>query len=175
MNLLLFLPAMKLIKNYSRKLLIKRAGEVKRVVRICSPEKVRKAGILWTEPDTKAFNFLQDFFRSKSAIVRNICYSSLKESSESNMLVKKDINWLGFPKNSAIETFIKTDFDLLINVATIPCFALDVIAAMSVASFKMGWDMGGYGFYDLTINVSKNPDSLYLAEQQLFYLKSLKN
>jgi hypothetical protein len=39
----------------------------------------------------------------------------------------------------------------------------------------MGWDLNGNGFYDLTVNVSKNPDSLYLAEQQLFYLKSLKS
>jgi len=154
--------------------LLKRSAEVKRTIRICSSDQVKKVGILWQENDIRAFNYLQEYFRSKSAIVRNICYSTVKETSESNVLIKKDINWLGFPHSGAVETFIKTDFDLLINVSTVPCFPIDVIAALSVASFKMGWDLNGYGFYDLTINVSKNPDSLYLAEQQLFYLRSLK-
>jgi hypothetical protein len=166
---------MNLIKKYSRKVLLKRAAEVKRKIRICSPDQVRKVGIVWQENDIKAFNYLLEYFRSKSVIVRNICFSTAKETTESNVLVKRDINWLGFPHSGAVEIFIKTDFDLLINVSTTPCFPLDVIIALSEASFKMGWDLNGYGFYDLTVNVSKNPDSLYLAEQQLFYLKSLKS
>lgn len=165
---------MNLVEKYCRTLLLKRAAEVKRTIRICSPDLVKKVGILWQESDVKAFNYLQEYFRSKSAIVRNICYSAAKESSESNVLAKKDISWLGFPHKGTIETFIRTDFELLINVSTVTCFPLDVVTALSEASFKMGWDLNNYGFYDLTINVSKNPDSLYLAEQQLYYLKSLK-
>ena len=166
---------MSLIEKYKRKLLLKRAAEVKRSVRICAPDKVRKAGIIWMETDIKAFSYLQEYFRSKSAIVRNICFSSAKESTESNILTGKDLNWIGFPAGGTAQTFLQTDFDLLLNVSVLPCFPLDVITALSAASFKIGWDLNGYGFYDLTINVSKNPDSLFLAEQIIFYLTSLKS
>jgi hypothetical protein len=166
---------MSLIEKYKRKLLLKRAAEIKRTVRICAPDRVRKAGIIWMDTDIKAFNYLQEYFRSKSAIVRNICFSSAKESTESNILTGKDLNWLGFPVGGTTQTFLQTDFDLLLNVASLPCFPLDVIAALSTASFKIGWDLNGYGYYDLNINVSKNPDSLFLAEQIIFYLTSLKS
>jgi hypothetical protein len=166
---------MRLIEKYKRRILLKRAAEVKRTVRIIAPDKVRKAGIIWMGTDIKAFNFLQEYFRAKSVIVRNICFSSEKESTESNVLTGKDLNWLGFPVGGTVQTFLNTDFDLLMNVSATPCFPLDVITALSAASFKIGWDQNGYGFYDLTVNVTKNPDSLFLAEQIIFYLTSLKS
>lgn len=165
---------MKWLERYSRRLLLSKAAGVKRQVRICSPDRAKKIGILWHENDQKAFTHLMDHFRNSPAIIRHLCYSEGKVASESNIFLKKDLNWLGLPKNGIIETFIHYEFDLLMNISVTPCLPLEAVTALSVASFKIGWDKLSLNCYDLSVDVSKNPDSLYLAEQQLFYLKTFK-
>jgi hypothetical protein len=163
---------MKWLEKYSRKRLLKRASHVVRSVVLCSPDQVKKVGIVWHEKDVKAFQYLQEYFRNRNAIVRFLCFSEAKTATDSNIITKKETNWLGFPVGGAVETFLSADFDLLINITTQPCFPLEVITALSGASFKIGWDYNQTGFYDLSVDVSANPDSLYLAEQQLFYLQT---
>jgi hypothetical protein len=163
---------MKWLEKYSRRRLLKRASRVVRTVVLCSPVQVKKVGIVWHEKDMKAFQFLQDYFRNKNAIVRFLCFSEAKKSTDSNIITRKETNWLGFPVGGAVETFLSADFDLLINIITQPCFPLEAITALSGAAFKIGWDYNKTGFYDLSVDVSANPDSLYLAEQQLFYLQT---
>jgi hypothetical protein len=162
----------KWLEKCSRKRLLKRASRVVRKVVLCSPDQVKKVGILWHEKDVKAFQYLQDYFRKKNAIVRFLCFSEAKTATDSNMITKKETNWLGFPVGGTVETFLSADFDLLINITTQPCFPLEVITALSGAAFKIGWDFNLTCFYDLSVDVSANPDSLYLAEQQLFYLQT---
>jgi hypothetical protein len=162
----------KWLEKCSRKRLLKRATRVVRKVVLCSPDQVKKVGILWHEKDVKAIQFLQDFFRNRNAIVRFLCFSEAKLTTDSNVITRKDTNWLGFPTGGAVETFLSADFDLLINITTQPCFPLEVITALSGAAFKIGWDFNQTGFYDLSVDVSANPDSLYLAEQQLYYLQT---
>jgi hypothetical protein len=162
---------MKVLQKYSRRLLEKKAAAVNRNVKIIPLDQVKRIAILWTWKDEKAFNFLQDLFRLKPVIVRNLCYSDLKEDHGSNLFTRKDLNWLGFPSSGNVETFIQTKFDLLINVVTETCYPLEVITALSVASFKIGWDLEKSGFYDLSVDVTLQPDSLYLAEQIIHYLK----
>jgi hypothetical protein len=164
---------MELFKRYRLKLLRRRAAGVDRAVRLCNPDDIQKVGILWNEEDQKTFSFLHEQFKSQRILVRNLCYSGNKHNSDSNTITPRDLNWLGFPKGGAVETFCKTDFDLLINISVVHNFALDVITAMSVATFKIGWDRESLGFFDLSVDVSTQPDSMYLAEQQIYYLKLL--
>lgn len=162
---------MKLFQKYSHRLLLKKAAGVKRNIRIIPLDQVKKIAILWNGQDEKAFNYLQEHFRLKSVIVRHLCYSEESDTPGSHLLTKKDLNWLGFPQGGNVDTFILTEFDMLINVTITPCFPLDVLTALSVASFKIGWDREKKGFYDLSVDVSRQPDSLFLAEQIIHYLK----
>ncbi len=162
---------MKIFQKYSHSLLQKKAAGVKRDIRLIPLNKVKKIAILWNGQDKKAFNFLQEHFRLKSVIVRHLCYSDLEDAQESHLLTKKDLDWLGFPHGGNVDTFIQTEYDLLINVSVEPCYPLEVITALSIASFKIGWDWEKNGFYDLSVDVSKQPDSLFLAEQIIHYLK----
>ncbi len=174
-SFIIFVTLMNFIEKYSRKKLRRQAARVNRRIVLVSPAQAKKVGILWHEDDVKAFNFLQEYFRSQSAIVRHLCYSEAKTTADSNTLIRKDTDWLGFPKGGAYETFISTEFDLLLNVSVRPSYPLEVITALSAASFKIGWDYNQSGFYDLSVDVSHQPDSLYLAEQQIFYLQSFNN
>lgn len=164
---------MRLIEKYSRKILFKRMAGNQRTVRLSPINQLKKIGILWREDDVKAYNFLMENFKRRSLIIRNICYSESKNASGSNILTPRDFDWLGFPKEGKDDTFISLNFDLLINLSVKSCYPLEVITALSVASFKTGWDMNNLGLYDLSIDVSKQPDALFLAEQQLYYLTKL--
>lgn len=164
---------MKWLEKYARNKLLKRAKQQTRKVTLCSPEQVKKVGIVWHEENREAFQFLQDYFRKNGTIVRNICYSEAKFSSDSQVITKKQTNLLGFPLGGATDEFIRSEFELLLNVTTRPCFALEVITGLSAASFKAGWDYNQSGFYDLSIDVSIQPEARYLAEQLIFYLQTL--
>jgi len=172
-NLLLFLSRMKWLEKYRRKRLLIRARQINRNVILCSSEQVKKVGIVWHENDREAFRFLRDYFKEKGAIVRHICFSTDKSSSGNHIITKKQTNWLGFPVGGTFEAFISSDFDLLFNITTQPCFPLEAVTALSAASFKIGWDFNQSGFYDLAVDVSARPDSLYLAQQQIFYLQTI--
>jgi len=168
-----FAGSMNLLKTYRLNVLRRRASAIKRTVRMCNPESIQKVGILWMEGDSKAYNYLHDQFRSYKVIVRNLCFTKNKEADNNSMITLKDLNWLGFPRGGNIDTFIQTDFDILLNTTVQSNFAMDAITALSAASFKIGWDHEKLGFFDLSIDVSSNPDALYLAEQEIFYLKQL--
>ncbi len=168
----IFVASMNVLKTYRLNVLRRRASAIKRAVRMCTGS-IQKVGILWLEEDSKAFNYLHEQFRSQKVIVRNLCFTKNKEAENNSMITVKDLNCLGFPRGGNIDTFIQTDFDILLNTTVESNFALDVITALSAASFKIGWDHEKLGFFDLSIDVSKKPDALYLAEQQIFYLKQL--
>jgi hypothetical protein len=164
---------MKWLEKLGRSRLMKRMKQNARKVILVSPEKVRKVGIVWHEENRDAFQYLQDYFGKDGTVVRNICYSEEKVPSHSQVITRKQTNWLGFPVGSVPDEFIRTEFDLLINVTIKPCFALEVITGLSAASFKAGWDFSKSGFYDLSVDVTSRPESLYLAEQLIFYLQTL--
>ncbi len=164
---------MKLLENYSRKVLARRAAGIQRKARLISLDQVNKVGILWKETDIRAFTYLQEQFRAKSILVRHLCYSERKDNNDSNVITRKDFTMLGFPKGGLIDTFIHTDFDILLNTSVTPCYPLEVINVLSAASFKVGYDIENRGLFDLSVNISKNPDPLYLAEQQIYYLNEL--
>lgn len=163
----------KILDSYRRKKLRKQAAKVHRNVRLIQVSEVMKVGIVWDEHDEKAYKFLYDHFKSPKVIIRFLCYTKNKTLKDSNLITPKDINWLGFPGGGAIEKFLQTDFDLLLNLSVKPNFTLDVISALSAATLKIGWDQDRQGLFDISIDVSKQPDAMYLAEQQLFYLKQL--
>lgn len=163
----------KFLDTYRRKHLLRQAANIHRNVRLIQMSAVMKVGILWDEHDEKAYKFLYDHFKSPKVIIRFLCYTKDKTLKDSNLITPKDINWLGFPRGGAIEKFMQTEFDLLLNISVTPNFTLDAITALSAATLKIGWDQGNKGLFDISIDVSQQPDAMYLAEQQLFYLQQL--
>lgn len=172
-SFIIFVGLMSIFRKYQLKILRKRSADIKRTVKLRNPDQVQKVGILWNEGDSKAYNYIYEQFKSPKVIIRNLCYTNNKDIDDSNMITSKDMNWLGFPRGGNMETFIQADFDLLFNLSVKHNFALDAITALSTASFKIGWDREKLGLYDLSIDVSEKPEALFLAEQQIFYLKQL--
>lgn len=168
-----FCELMSLLSKYRENLLQKQVRRVKRNVHLPNLDDMIKVGILWTENDKEAYNYLCRYFKPTKTMIRSVCFTTDKEENSGSMITPKDLNFWGYPKGGVFDTFIQAELDLLMNVSVAPCFTLNVITALSKATFKIGWDFGQNGFYDISIDVSKNPNSRYLAEQQIHYLEQL--
>lgn len=166
---------MKMVETYAYKKLKQKAGKSKRHVYLPGMNEILKVGVLWQPDYYEAYKYHRQYFSHTRVIFRNLCVYDDNEPEQvnSNSVTKKDLNWMGLPKSGITENFIQTDFDLLFNVALQQNLVLDYITALSQAKFKIGWSPEEDNFFDLNINISRNPDALYLAEQQIFYLGQL--
>jgi hypothetical protein len=166
---------MKLIEKYAYRKLLKEAATVKRRVVLPNPENIRKVCVLWQPSQEQAYQYLHDYFQRARVIFRNLCVYNQHSvmASGMNVVTPKELNWLGFPKSALIEDFLKTDYDLLLNVALEQNLALLYLTAMSQAHFKIGWSPSGLNFFDLNIQINGRKDAEYLARQQIFYLEQL--
>lgn len=165
---------MSLKSIYANKILNKKFKDLKRDISVFNFEKAKNIGILWHIDDKEAFKFMEENLDIGKISLTSLCFRGNNKEEIPGSFSEKETNWLGFPKTEHVKGFIQTEFDLLINVSLINSFAMVAVSALSKARFKIGVTDGFKNYFDLSIDVSKNPNSLYLAEQQLFYLKELK-
>ncbi len=166
---------MKLIENIAYRKLQKDAAAVKRRVVLPNPETIRKVCVLWQPSQEQAFQYLYDYFQRSQVIFRNLCVYNQQAlmATGTNVITPKDLNWLGFPKPGFTEDFIKTEYDLLLNVSLEQNLVLLYLTAMSRSHFKIGWSPSGFNYFDLNIQINGRKNAEYLARQQIFYLEQL--
>ncbi len=153
----------KLIANQNRN------PEIPKVV------KHSKVGVIWQPSEKPAVHFLRDYFNKQGAIFRDYCIFDTDSNPpiETNSLTVVDLNWWGIPKVDKVGEFIEIKFDVLLNIALEPNFAVDYITALSKAKFKIGSSPNDENYFDLNIKIGENQDAMYLAKQQIFYLAQL--
>ncbi len=166
---------MKLIEKIAYRKLQKEASAVQRRVVLPNPENIRKVCVLWQPSQEQAYKYLHDYFQRSQVIFRNFCVYNQQAvmTTGTNIITPKDLNWMGFPKPGLTEDFIKTEYDLLLNVALEQNLVLLYLTAMSRSHFKIGWSPPGLNFFDLNIQINSRKDAIYLAKQQIFYLEQL--
>ena len=166
---------MKLIDKIAYRKLQKDAAAVQRRVVLPDPETIKKVCVLWQPSQEKAYQYLHGYFQRSQMIFRNLCVYDKQAVlvTGANVITPKDLNWMGFPKPGLTEDFLKTEYDLLLNVSLDQNFVLLYLTAMSRSHFKIGWSPSGLNFFDLNIQINGNKDALYLARQQIYYLEQL--
>lgn len=166
---------MKLKEKYAYKKLRKKVNAIKRIAEIPEINNIKRIGVIWQAEENEAFLYLKNYFAKKQIIFRSICVYQEKTQNEtgSNDLTPEDLNWWGLPKPGKIDEFLSIDFDLLLNISLQQNLVLDYITALTHARFKIGWSENEDNYFDLNINIGKNKDALFLAEQQIFYLRQL--
>ncbi|QNK78607.1 DUF6913 domain-containing protein [Winogradskyella undariae] len=85
----------------------------------------------------------------------------------------KDFGWKGKIKNTDLETFINTPFDLLICFFKNDVSQLNLITAASKAAFKVGISAQDERLYDLIIDVDLKDINIFKQELKK-YLNILK-
>ncbi len=86
-------------------------------------------------------------------------------------LTSKDFNWLGKIKNEYIESILKLEFDLLINLS-VNNLLLDYLVVLSKATFKVGFSSADNRLYDFMVAVDTN-DLTVFSEELKKYLEIL--
>ncbi|NOR74296.1 MAG: hypothetical protein GQ525_03970 [Draconibacterium sp.] len=132
-------------------------------------------GVIWHPTQREEFNYLKNYFNKEQVIFRGFCVfeEGVNPQANSNTLTTADINWLGFPKPDKIIDFTSINFDLLINISLKQNLVLETITLLSEAKFKVGSSPDEKNYFDLNINIEENNDTMYLVEQQIFYLAQL--
>jgi hypothetical protein len=89
----------------------------------------------------------------------------------------KDIGWKGKINNVELETFLKTDFDLLISYYSKSVLELKLLTALSKAKFKAGIFKDDERLNDLIVGTRINEFSEFKKElkKYLMVLNKLKN
>ena len=166
---------MKIKERIAGKRLLKIAEEIHRTPELPNMDLVKKIGVLYRPEQKEAFNYLKSYFGKSQVMLRHLCvYDKNIELINEPHIIPKDLSWLGFPKPGKVDDFVKTDFDILFNIALKQNITLDYITLVSKAKFKVGGQAGLANYFDLNINIGKNENVLYLVEQQIFYLSNLK-
>jgi hypothetical protein len=134
-----------------------------------------KVGVIWQPSEKPAVHYLRDHFNRQGAIFRDYCIfdKDSNPAAEANSLTIADLNWWGIPKPDKVGDFIEIEFDLLLNIALEPNFAIDYVTALSKSKFKIGSSPNDENHFDLNIKIGENQDAMYLAKQQIFYLAQL--
>jgi hypothetical protein len=89
---------------------------------------------------------------------------------------KSDLDWKFMPKNGIVDTFINTNFDLLIDITTDKLLPVEMVIAQSKARLKAGpLRNGNTAFYDFMIGGAGIQNIDTFAAQLIHYLKLLNN
>lgn len=86
---------------------------------------------------------------------------------------KKEVNWLGFPKNEEVREAILEPVDLLVDLNIGENFSLQLISSLSKARFKVGPKLSyAEEVLDLSID-AKEKNLAYLCQQIGKYLEMI--
>jgi len=131
----------------------------------------RTVGIVWNETDRAAYEMLKKYLDDRNKKSGEICFSI--GQGEANFS-DKDFSFFGTPKNPAVVEFINERYDLLLDISLGDSLPVQIVRALSMASFKTGWSLAEPNYFDFSIDVSRRRDAYYLAEQLIHYLNEIK-
>jgi len=129
------------------------------------------AGIIWNKNDEIAYKNMTEKLKESKIKYQKVCLSDNKlDEGQENVITCKDFNFFGMPKNKSLQNFLDTEFDLLIDISISSSIYAQLIRSFSMAHFKVGWASVNTNYFDMTIDISKKPESQYLTEQINHYL-----
>ncbi len=86
---------------------------------------------------------------------------------------KKDLNWYGRPVEKDVVRFIKTPFDILIDLSLTDHFVFDFIRGTSPARFKVSRYREGDPYADMMLSLEKDDSLEYFIEVVTRYLETI--
>jgi hypothetical protein len=166
---------MKIKEIIARKKLATIISNIQRSPVFPNINEVKSIGLIWQPTQKEAFQYIKSYFNREQVIFREFCVfeAITNQHQDENMLTVKDLDFWGLPKQEKVDEFINIRFEILFNIASEGNLVSDYITALSRAHFKVGSSSNENNYFDLNINIGKNPDPMYVAKQQIFYLAQL--
>lgn len=157
----------------------------KRQKMVYNLETARRIGIVSNATSSIVFEQtmqLATFLNSKHIDVSLLVFCPEKEVPQKyylrkNVVVfnKKELNWYGKPLHPAVDDFISSNFDILIDLSLQEIFSLRWIASLSKAKFKVGTLQYFANPNDMVISLKKEQGIEILIEQLKHYLNLINN
>jgi hypothetical protein len=148
-------------------LLAKKVARVKRKVFYTGINQVKTIGIVWDAAKTEDFICLSKLFQKmheRGIDVKIIAYFPGKELPDQytaqrflTCIRKNETNWFYMPISREAELFIKTRFDILIDINFNSDLPLSYLTSLSAAGFKVGLfnSYNGDSTFDLMMEINK--------------------
>ena len=119
----------------------------------------KTVGVLFEGTNVTDVKVVKEYVKSLKSMgktVETLGYLDTKEKNETyNYFSNDDLNWYYIPKSNQIDSFIKKEFDVLIDLHTESKEPLGYIASLSNAHFKVGKRDDQFDCYDLAIDCPK--------------------
>lgn len=159
--------------------------KIKRKLSVSTFDTARNIAIIYYNANKlsvqKVENFAKNIVQSHAGITISLlgfCGTDTKQvlktgAFPNTFITKNDFTWYGAARNEALEKFIKTPFDILIDLSMEQIFPLEYIVQLSQATFKIG-RLNQLLLYDFMIDVKNEENINYLIQQISVYLPSLK-
>ena len=137
--------------------------------------------LVFEATDEDELDLIKDFIKDLRDLkknVKSVGYFNLKQvpplqysKLEYDFISQKELNWWHQPSDDFIKTFIREEFDILINLSIKNHFPLKYIASTSHAKFKIGiLNDSNINDYDLLLDISKDSTIKNLLKQVKHYL-----
>lgn len=163
-----------------------RTKKTKRKLHVNTFDTAQSIAIIYNHTDKSSIQKIENFAKSiaqshagtKISIIGFCDNTNTKQIHKTDVfsnttITKNDFTWYGTARNETLEKFIKTPFDILIDLSTEQFFALEYIVQLSHATFKIG-RLNQSLLYDFMIDVKNEKNIDYLIQQISVYLPSLK-
>ena len=143
-------------------------------------EKAKTFGIVFTTADLAEVKAMQAFCKTLEKAGKKVEILGYAGKVDKNTTIdlphftRKDLNWHLTPKTEAISSFIKKDFDILVNFHAGTCRPLEYIAACSHAHCRVGrYHPDQTQCYDLMVTLKENESHKAYSDMVFQYLKMI--
>ncbi len=133
---------------------------------VCNLDEAKSIGILYEATTEEQMKIIQPFVTYFFNLKKDVKALGFVDSSQLSychvpklqydFFYKKDLNWYYKPQNYIIDNFIKTEYDILINLCDSSVIPIKYLIASSIAHFKIGVYEENYEIYDLMISLEKD-------------------
>jgi hypothetical protein len=171
-------------ENIRYYLLNRRLKKLKRKRSASNLEVAHSIGLIFNAASQSSYQKADDF--AQTLIARNMQVMMLgfvdnkeqlsfyADKKNGKFFSKKDLNWWGKPRSASADFFMGKQFDILIDLSLKESFPIQYIVAMSKAKMKAGKYLEQRSYYDLMIDIRKEPSLDYLIKQVVVYLTMFK-
>ena len=176
---------MRILKKWQAQLhdhfLMKQLSQMRRNQQTVAFDKAQSVGLLFDATELNNRNFVQAYaeqLKNKGKKVKLLAF--LDETSQQSQFPfthfsRKEVDWMMRPKGDAVETFVKTPFDYLINLYLAGKKPLEYISILSQAHLKVGTYPIKHGGFDLVIEMQEEHHLSHFVKQLDYFLKRLNS
>ncbi|MGQ9846147.1 MAG: DUF6913 domain-containing protein [Bacteroidales bacterium] len=168
-----------------RFLLNKRAKKIVRTKQFSNFETAKNIAVLFDATSTDNYTtarFLLKYFIDNKIKFKGFGFANPYDAQEQSsaysgitFFTEDNFSLTGAVINDAVKEFLKTEFDILIDLHQKPNYFIEAINAFSVAKMKLGLKHNDTGFYDFMIDLNKEEaNSEVFVEHIKHYLNIIK-